>query len=47
MSLPGQSPRHGFETAIAVPGAARGSYVQVQALDASGAVIGVSRAQRV
>jgi hypothetical protein len=43
----GQSPRHGFETAIAVPGAARGSYVRVQALDASGAVIGVSRAQRV
>jgi hypothetical protein len=42
-----QSPRDGFETAIAVPGAARGSYVQVQALDASGAVIGVSRAQRV
>ncbi len=43
----GQSPRNGFETAIAVPGAAPGSYVQAQALDAAGAVIGVSGAKRV
>jgi hypothetical protein len=37
----------GFETALAVPAAKPGSYVQVQALDASGAVIGVSRARRI
>ena len=43
----GQSPRDGFETAIAVAAAAPGGYVQVQALDASGAVIGVSAAKRV
>jgi Arylsulfotransferase (ASST) len=42
----GRAPRRGFETAIAVPGLAGGRYVQVQALDASGAVIGASRAKR-
>jgi hypothetical protein len=39
--------KHGFETAIAVPRAGSGSYVQVQALDASGAVIGASHVRRV
>jgi Arylsulfotransferase (ASST) len=39
--------KHGFETAIAVPRASAGSYVLVQALDASGAVIRASRAHRV
>jgi len=38
--------RAGFETAIAVPKLAAGAYVQVQALDASGSVIGASRAKR-
>jgi hypothetical protein len=37
----------GFETAIALPGVASGSYVAVQALDAAGAVIGTSRTLRV
>jgi hypothetical protein len=40
------APKSGFETAIALPRAAAGSYVQVQALDASGTVIGVSAAKR-
>ncbi len=40
-------PRDGFETALAVPGASAGSYVQLQALDAGGAVIGASRVHRV
>ncbi|HTW42673.1 MAG TPA: arylsulfotransferase family protein [Solirubrobacteraceae bacterium] len=35
--------KRGFETAIALPGAALGSYVAVQARGASGAVIGTSR----
>ncbi len=43
----GQAPRGGFETAVALTSAAVGSYVQVQALDAAGAVIGVSRAKRI
>jgi hypothetical protein len=43
----GSAPKSGFETAIALPRAAVGSYVQVQALDASGAIIGVSAAKRV
>lgn len=38
------SPRTGFETAIALPGAAAPAYAQVQALDGSGAVIGASAA---
>jgi Arylsulfotransferase (ASST) len=37
----------GFETAIAVPGVRAGSYVELQALDASGAVIGASHVHRV
>jgi arylsulfotransferase ASST len=36
----------GFETALGVQRLAPGAYVAVQALDASGAVIGVSRAKR-
>jgi hypothetical protein len=32
----------GFETAISLPAAVAGPYVAVQALDGSGAVIGVS-----
>lgn len=38
------SPRAGFETAIALPGAAAPAYVEAQALDGSGAVIGASAA---
>jgi hypothetical protein len=38
------APRSGFETAIATPGAA--PYVAVRALDASGAVLSVSRTIR-
>ncbi len=38
--------RSGFETAVAVPTPAAGAYVAVQALDATGAVIGASRAKR-
>jgi hypothetical protein len=38
----GAAPRSGFETAIALPSA--GAYVQVQALSASGAVLGTSAA---
>jgi hypothetical protein len=41
-----QAPRSGFETALAVPALAAGSYVQTQALDAGGAVIGVSSPKR-
>jgi len=37
----------GFETAIVVPGVAAGSYIELQALDASGAVIGASHVHRV
>ena len=40
------APRAGFETAIAVRSLPAPAYVQVQALDASGAVIGASRAAR-
>jgi hypothetical protein len=36
------APRSGFETAIATPSAAAGSYVAVQALNSAGAVIGTS-----
>jgi Arylsulfotransferase (ASST) len=39
--------KRGFETAIAVPGVRVGSYVELQALDASGAVIGASHVHRV
>jgi hypothetical protein len=37
-----QVARGGFETAIAVPATATGPFVTVQALDASGAVIGTA-----
>jgi arylsulfotransferase ASST len=37
----------GFETVIALPGVKAGSYVQMQALDATGAVIGASHVRRV
>jgi hypothetical protein len=36
------APKTGFETAVSLPAAAAGPYVAVQALDGSGAVIGVS-----
>jgi hypothetical protein len=39
--------KDGFETALTVPAASAGSYVQLQALDASGAVIGASHVHRV
>jgi hypothetical protein len=41
-----EAPRSGFETAVSLPSAAAGSYLQVQALDGSGAVIGVSSAAK-
>jgi hypothetical protein len=40
-----QAVRAGFETAIALPAGAVGPYFAVQALDGSGAVVGVSSAQ--
>ncbi len=40
------APRGGFETALSISSLASGAYVQAQALDAAGAVIGVSRAVR-
>jgi Arylsulfotransferase (ASST) len=43
----GQVPRAGFETAVSLPRAVAGSYVQAQALDATGAVIGASRVKRI
>jgi hypothetical protein len=43
----GQAPRGGFETSVSLPGAGAGSYVQAQALDAAGAVIGVSPVKRI
>ena len=42
----GGAARDGFETAIALPSLAPGSYVEVQALNAAGAVIGASAAKR-
>jgi hypothetical protein len=47
LAVAGQAPRTGFETAVSVAAAPAGSYVQAQALNASGAVIGVSRAKRI
>ena len=41
-----QSPRAGFETAIAVPGVAAGSYMSVQALDAAGQVLATAATAR-
>ena len=41
-----QLPRTGFETAIGVPALPAGSYTTVQALDASGAVIGTAATSR-
>jgi hypothetical protein len=37
------APKTGFETVIAIPAAVSGDYVAVQALDSTGAVIGVSK----
>jgi hypothetical protein len=36
------APKHGFETAIAIPASVSGHYVAVQALNSAGAAIGVS-----
>ena len=47
LSPAGQAPKGGFETAVSLPAVAAGSYVQAQALDASGAVIGVSSVKRI
>jgi hypothetical protein len=47
LSPAAQAPRGGFETSVPLPGAGAGSYVQAQALDASGAVIGVSPVKRI
>jgi len=40
------TPKAGFETTLSLPAARAGSYVQAQALDASGTVIGVSPAKK-
>ncbi|HTA35964.1 MAG TPA: arylsulfotransferase family protein [Solirubrobacteraceae bacterium] len=42
----GGAARSGFETAIALPSLASGDYVELQALNAAGAVIGASAAKR-
>jgi hypothetical protein len=42
----GGAPRNGFETAISLAALAPRSYVQAQALDATGAVVGVSPARK-
>jgi hypothetical protein len=42
----GGAARRGFETAIALPSLASGDYVELQALNAAGAVIGASAAKR-
>ena len=41
------APRSGFETAISLPAAIAGPYLAVQALDGSGAVLGVSPAVKI
>ena len=41
------APKTGFETAISLPAVSAGSYVQVQALDGAGAVIGASATVKV
>jgi Arylsulfotransferase (ASST) len=41
-----ESPRGGFETAIALPGSIGGRFVAVQALDSAGGVLGVSATLR-
>jgi hypothetical protein len=46
LSAAGAAPRSGFETAVRAAGAASGSYVQVQALNAAGVVIGASAVNR-
>jgi hypothetical protein len=47
LTAAGQAPRSGFETAVSLPHAATGAYIQAQALDASGAVIGASPVKRI
>ncbi len=44
MSVVAQGPRTGFESAIALPAGTAGPYVTVQALDASGQVLGTAPA---
>jgi hypothetical protein len=41
-----QAVRSGFETAIPLPAGTAGPYVTVQALDASGAVIGTAQTSK-
>ncbi|HEY2571263.1 MAG TPA: arylsulfotransferase family protein [Solirubrobacteraceae bacterium] len=43
----GKAPRSGFETTVPLASAGAGSYVQAQALDASGAIIGASVVKRI
>ena len=47
LAAAGQAPRTGFETTVSLPHVAAGSYVQAQALDATGAVIAASPVKRV
>jgi Arylsulfotransferase (ASST) len=42
-----QAPRSGFETELQIPAPAHGSYITVQALDASGAVLATGPIERV
>jgi Arylsulfotransferase (ASST) len=46
LTAAGQAPKSGFETAVSLPRLAVGGYLQAQALDASGAVIGASPVKR-
>ncbi len=46
MALVASTPRSGFETAIALAASVSGAYVQVQALDAAGTLIGTSAPAR-
>jgi hypothetical protein len=46
MTVVAGAPRSGFETAIALAASVSGAYVQVQALDAAGALIGASALAR-
>jgi hypothetical protein len=45
LQLVAQAPRTGFETAIALPPGTQGPYVTVQAVDASGTVLGTAAAK--
>jgi hypothetical protein len=47
LALAGSAPKSGFETAISLSAVSAGSYVEVQAINSAGAVIGASAAVKV